>query len=48
VNRVAGGVYQLRLFFRRVKKANRRLYYAVKYALYALVAWALLFRGMFS
>jgi beta-hydroxylase len=48
VNRVAGGVHQLRLFFRRVKKANRRLYYAVKYALYAVVAWALLFRGMFS
>jgi beta-hydroxylase len=48
VNQLAGGVYQLRKLFRRAKKTNRTLYYALKYALFAVVAWALLFRGFFS
>jgi beta-hydroxylase len=48
VNRVAGSVHRLRMVFRRAKKMNRRLYYTVKYALYAALAWAILFRGIFS
>jgi beta-hydroxylase len=48
VNRVAGFVHQLRMVFRRAKKMNRRLYYTVKYALYAAIVWLVLFRGVFS
>jgi len=48
VNRVAGGIHSIRMVFRRAKRMNRRLYYTVKYALYAVLAWLILFRGVFS
>ena len=48
VNRVSGYVHQLRRVFRRAKKANRRLYYAVKASLYGLVIWELLLRRLFD
>jgi beta-hydroxylase len=48
VNYLAGWVHQLRQIFRRAKRANRRLYYTVKYALYAVVAWFLLLRHLFA
>ena len=47
VNRVAGGAYRLRILFRRAKRANRTVYYTVKYALYGTIVWALLLRGLF-
>jgi beta-hydroxylase len=46
VNRVAGAVHRLRVVLRRAKRANRRLYYAVKYTLYAVLAYAVFLRGV--
>ncbi len=46
VNRISGGVHRLRQVLRRAKRRNKRLYYAVKYALWACVLWAVLLRGI--
>ena len=46
LNRVSGHVHRGRLVLRRLKRANRRLYYTVKYALLGLVAWSLLLRTL--
>jgi beta-hydroxylase len=42
LNRVASVVFKLRAFFRRMKKVNRRAYYAVKYALMIGLAYLVL------
>jgi beta-hydroxylase len=44
VNRVSGEVHRFRQVLRRAKRANRRLYYAVKYALWAVVFYAIFLR----
>jgi beta-hydroxylase len=44
VNRISGGVHRLRQILRRAKRANRRLYYAAKYALWAGVLYAIFIR----
>jgi len=48
VNRVSRYVHQLRRFFRRAKRANRRLYYIAKASLYGLLIWELLLRRLFD
>lgn len=40
-NRLFEVLHRARLPFRRLKKANRRLYYGLKYASYVLIAWLL-------
>jgi beta-hydroxylase len=42
VNRFAGRIYQLRRIFHRAKRANRRLYYAGKYALLTTIGMLVL------
>ena len=42
VNRFSGRVYQTRRFFHRVKRANRRLYYAAKFTLIGVLGVLLL------
>jgi aspartyl/asparaginyl beta-hydroxylase (cupin superfamily) len=42
VNRFACTVFRLREVFQRFKRFNRRAYYAVKYALMAMLAHALM------
>ena len=46
VNQLSGGVHRLRQVLRRAKRANRRLYYAVKYTLWAVIAYFVLLRGL--
>ncbi|MEZ5989598.1 MAG: aspartyl/asparaginyl beta-hydroxylase domain-containing protein [Planctomycetota bacterium] len=46
VNRLAAGVHWVKEASLRLKKANRRLYYALKYALFAVVLYLLLFRDL--
>jgi beta-hydroxylase len=45
VNRVSGQVHRLRQVLRRAKRTNRRLYYAVKYSLWAAIFYAVFLRG---
>jgi beta-hydroxylase len=47
LNRVSSGIYALKNFFQRIKKANRRLYYTGKYALYGGVLFLIFFAGYF-
>jgi len=44
VNQISGGVHRLRQVFRRAKRANRRLYYTAKYALWAVILYAVFVR----
>ena len=44
-NRIFSYVYLTRAPVKRFKKANRRLYYAVKYALIASALWIAVFGG---
>jgi beta-hydroxylase len=44
VNQISGGVHRLRQVLRRAKRKNRRLYYTVKYALWAVVLYAVFVR----
>ena len=44
VNRISGGVHRYRQVLRRVKRANRRLYYTAKYALWAVLLYAVFLR----
>jgi len=44
VNRVAGEVHRGRQVLRRAKRANRRLYYTVKYTMWAGILYAVFFR----
>lgn len=44
VNRVAGGVHGIRQVLRRAKRANRWLYYAAEYTLWAVILYALFLR----
>jgi beta-hydroxylase len=46
VNRVSGLVHQLRQVLLRVKRANRRLYYTVKYAMWVTILYALFLRRL--
>lgn len=48
VNQISGAVHRLRQVFRRAKRANRRLYYTAKYALWAAIAYAVFLRGLGS
>ena len=43
LNRISGYIYALRNFFQRIKKWNRRVYYAGKYALLAGAAYLIFF-----
>jgi beta-hydroxylase len=43
VNQISSYVYAAKGFFKRAKQANRQLYYASKYALVALLVYALIF-----
>ena len=43
LNRVSSGVYALKNFFQRIKKANRKLYYAGKYAVLAGIVYLIFF-----
>ena len=44
VNRISGGVHRFRQVLRRVKRANRRLYYTAKYTLWAVLLYAVFLR----
>jgi beta-hydroxylase len=44
VNRIAGTVHRARQVLRRAKRANRRVYYAGKYALWAVILYAVFVR----
>jgi len=46
VNRVSGLVHQLRQVLTRVKKANRSVYYTVKYAMWAGILYAVFLRSL--
>jgi hypothetical protein len=46
VNRVSGLVHQLRQVLTRIKKANRSLYYTVKYAMWASILYAVFLRNL--
>jgi beta-hydroxylase len=48
VNQLSGGVHRYRQVLRRAKRANRRLYYAVKYTFWAVVVYFVLLRGLWS
>ena len=48
VNRIAGGVHRIRQVLRRAKRANRRLYYAAKYTLWAAILYAVFFRVLLA
>ncbi|WP_339897369.1 aspartyl/asparaginyl beta-hydroxylase domain-containing protein [uncultured Gilvimarinus sp.] len=43
LNRIFGSVYQVRILGKKLKAYNRRLYYALQYALYALLVYWLFF-----
>ncbi len=44
-NRVFSYVYLMRAPLKRIKKANRRAYYAVKYTLIVAALWVAVFGG---
>jgi beta-hydroxylase len=46
VNRISGGVHRVSKVLRRAKRANRRVYYTVKYTLWAAVLYAIFIRGI--
>lgn len=43
LNRIFPYIYKVRMVGKRLKKFNRRLYYTVQYALYALIIYAIFF-----
>jgi len=45
LNRVSSGVYALKNFFARIKKWNRKVYYAGKYAVLAGIVYLIFFAG---
>ena len=47
LNRISAGIYALKNFFQRIKKANRKVYYAGKYALYGTIVFLIFFAGYF-
>jgi beta-hydroxylase len=47
LNRISAAIYALKNFFQRIKKANRKLYYAGKYALYGTIVFLIFFAGYF-
>ncbi len=47
INGVSGWVYKAKTFFERIKKANRRLYYAGKYVLIAALIYVVFLRSFF-
>ena len=47
LNKISSFVYALKNFFQRIKKANRKLYYAGKYALYGGIAYLIFFASFF-
>jgi len=46
VNRISGSVHRGRLVLNRLKRANRRLYYAAKYAFWALLLYGIFVHGL--
>ncbi|HXE54017.1 MAG TPA: hypothetical protein VN541_13430 [Tepidisphaeraceae bacterium] len=45
LNKVSSSIYALKNFFQRIKKANRRVYYAGKYALFGGLLYLVFFAG---
>ena len=45
LNRISSSIYALKNFFQRIKKANRKLYYAGKYALFLGIVYLIFFAG---
>ena len=43
LNKISSSIYALKNFFQRIKKANRKLYYAGKYALYGGILYLIFF-----
>jgi beta-hydroxylase len=44
VNKIFGYVYHVRVLGKRMKAWNRNIYYAVKYALFGAIIYAIFFR----
>lgn len=47
INKVFKYIYSIRLVGKKLKAYNLRLYYVVKYLLFALILWALFFRHLY-
>lgn len=43
LNRLFGGLYQIRIIGKKLKAFNKPLYYVVKWALFGLILWAIFF-----